>query len=534
MHHGNEHSCFHGHAMGIGKTTIAIATCHVQHIINLMHAEIGEHPNQHLPDDATNNESTPCPSNLAMREKFGFDCPCSQSNPTWQIVQSLGINVVFSPLGLLRNWCNEWTRCYADDNGEITDQSNPLHMQLVLGHRNARGSEHNALTPEKVQLMRCRKVQREEDAAPECFGRAENGQVLCVTTTQSFQKQVVDRFAMTHVFTFQPEDVVVKQRGRPDRIRRPRVKSHDWKYVQLVVASVWRDEAHLDRLATSPTIQVLTRGFFKGRQNRRVHFNIMSGTLLTTGPTDIAHYISLMVESNWKRHPVLKDWCDGRATRLGKEWDQLVKSGRVEEASIQKIIKTMKPLIETLVLRFTPESNFLGTGPVIKLPPNYYEEIGCVHPREWTERLEQDKLEEDREYARKEEKRRREHIARYGSDQNYVALRNEGVTFHYRSRLYASFPFLMNVSGSEGESLRFTEAEWDERRRSGQWGGRDEPYRRHIREIAASSGKLAMIKQKIDEWADFIDGEGLPARMIFCSYFFTGARIIYLVSCLTT
>jgi len=532
MHHGDEHSCFHGHAMGIGKTTIAIATCHIQHIINLIYDEIEKHPNQHIPDSSSDNKSVLCPSNMAIREKFGFDCPCSSLNPTWPIVKSLGINVVFSPLGLLRNWCKEWTNCYADDNGEITNQSNPLQMQLVLGHRNAKVSDHNALTPNKLELMRCYHVQKEDDAAPRCAGRLENSQVMCITTTQSFQSQVVDRFAAAHTFTFQPEETLVKNRDGTSRVRKPREKSRQWPYWKLVVASVWRDEAHLDRLQTSPTIQVLNRGFFKLKQNRGIHFNIMSGTLLTTGPTDIAHYISLMTKSTWTDHEVLQDWCNDRAIKLGKEWDQLVKSGTVNTESIQRIIHKLKPLIEALVLRFTPESNFLGTGPVIKLPPNYYEEVKCTHPESWTAKLEQDKEEEDREYTRKEVKRRKDHVEKYGHDRNYLPLRNEGVTFHYRSRLYASFPFLMNIRGLGGENLKFTEAEWDERRRAGYWQGIEEPYRKHIQEIATSSGKLAMIKQKINEWADFIDGEGLPARLIFCSYFFTGARIIYLVSCL--
>jgi len=259
----------------------------------------------------------------------------------------------------------------------------------------------------------------------------------------------------------------------------------------------------------------------------------MSGTLLTTGPTDIAHYIRCMARESWRNHQVLRHWCKDEAIALGSEWDKLVKGGDVRAEESQAIIDRFKPLIEALVLRFTPDSNFLGTGPVVVLPPSFYAEIKCKHPKEWNARLEQDKQEEDRRYEERERARRRDYIAKYGSDRNYVPLVREGVTFHYRSRLYASFPFLMDISALEREKLKFTEAEWADRRREGQWKGKDEPYRKYIHRIAHSSGKLAKIREKIEEWDTIIDGEGLPARLIFCSYFFTGARIMYLVCNLT-
>jgi len=65
-----------------------------------------------------------------------------------------------------------------------------------------------------------------------------------------------------------------------------------------------------------------------------------------------------------------------------------------------------------------------------------------------------------------------------------------------------------------------TEAEWDERCKEGEWHGMKDPYRKYIYEITESLGKLAMIKQKTNEWANFIDGEGLPTRLTFCSFFF--------------
>ena len=236
-----------------------------------------------------------------------------------------------------------------------------------------------------------------------------------------------------------------------------------------------------------------------------------------------------MANKYWSTHPILKDWRGNKAVQLGKDWDSLVRSGQAAEDEIQRIITTLKPLMEALVLRFTPESNFLDAGRVLKLPPNYYEEVACIHPDEWTAKLDQDRQEEDRKYALSEATRRRDHIAKYGNDKDYTPSVNEGVAFHYRSRLYASFPFLIDMREQNGESLRFTESEWKEKAKEDTWVDDKEPYYKYIHQIAASSGKLTMIKKKIDEWDEFIDGEGLPARLIFCSFFFVGARIIYLV-----
>ncbi len=513
--------------MGVGKTTIAIATSHIQHIVNLMIADIKANPDLHIssasPSDAT------CPSNSTAFGKYGFDCPCAKGSPTHKIKASLGINLVLSPLGLLKTWCDEWRKCYSDENGDMTAASNPLRMALVLGHRSAKAAHGNSMSPEKKGLMQSAEIFQGEDKAPGCVPQLANSRVTCITTSQSFDSQVLKPLTREKVYTWRPRGEQKKNKKGVTYTTTPKEKTARIPYPALVVSSIWRDEAHLERLATSATIRALQSSFFKLSQNNGVHLNIMSGTLLTTGPMDIAHYISCMARASWKRHPVLKDWRKGEAITLGLRWDRLVKGGDVQPEASQDIIDRFKPLIEALVLRFTPDSNFLGAGPVVVLPPSFYAEIKCRHPSEWNARLEHDKQEEDRRYEKKESKRRREYIAKNGSYRNYVPLVREGVTFHYRSRLYASFPFLMDIGVRQGENLKLTEAEWADRRRNQQWWGWEEPYLKYIHEIAASSGKLAKIEEKMEEWDMVIDGEGLPARLIFCSYFFTGARIIYLV-----
>jgi hypothetical protein len=527
IHNSPARSCFHGHAMGVGKTTIAIATNHIQHIVNLMRADVEASPRLHAL--LVDTSDTGCLSNSTVLDKYGLDCPCAEASPTYQIKASLGINLVLSPLGLLKTWCDEWRKCYSDDNGNITGASNPLHMALALGHRSAKAANSNDITVHKKGLMQSGEIPQRENEAPKCVPRLTNSQVTCVTTSQSFDSQVLKQFAREKTYIWRPQGEQKKNSRGETYTTTPRERRTLIPYIALVVASVWRDEAHLERLATSATINTLKSQFFGLDRHQGIHLNIMSGTLLTTGPTDIAHYIQCMARRSWRDHPVLRHWRKDEAIALGSEWDKLVKGGDVRAKESQAIIDRFKPLIEALVLRFTPDSNFLGTGPVVELPPCFYAEIKCKHPAEWNARLEQDKQEEDRRYEERERARRRDYLAKNGSNRNYVPLVHEGVTFHYRSRLYASFPFLMDISTREGEELKFTEAEWIDRRRAGQWKGVDEPYRKYIHEIARSSGKLAKIKEKIEEWDTIIDGEGLPARLIFCSYFFTGARIIYLV-----
>ncbi len=229
---------------------------------------------------------------------------------------------------------------------------------------------------------------------------------------------------------------------------------------------------------------------------------------------------------------MLRNWTDGEAVALGRRWDKLVRDGKVKEEDSQDIIQRFKPLIEKVVLRFTPESNFLGTGPVVRLPPNHYAEIACQHSAYWTERLAQQKANEDQLFAERESRRKARWIALHGSDKGYPALRQDGAAFHYRSRVCASFPYLVELLYNQ-KQLKFTQQEWASRTSAGEWEGSDEPYLKHIHEIAESSGKLKVVGEKLEQWKDIIDGSNLPARLIFCSYFFVGARIIYLVCSLS-
>jgi hypothetical protein len=74
----------------------------------------------------------------------------------------------------------------------------------------------------------------------------------------------------------------------------------------------------------------------------------------------------------------------------------------------------MLNILEALTIRFTPKSDFLGTGPIVELPPNIYSEISCLHSNEWNARLLRHKEEEDAEHVRKEAHRRHEYVKQNG------------------------------------------------------------------------------------------------------------------------
>ena len=335
--------------MGIGKTMICIGTCHVQNAINQMWRDIGLKPEEHCPQDHQSPDQR-CPQNEKVREKWGYDCPCAPANVTHRFRSILGVPVVIVPAPLKTNWCREWLKAYSDENGK---EVNPHQMALVLGHTDARAADHNFLTPEKKALMRpTHSNNANQNDLPIYRARYCNSRVMFLTTSQSFDSKVVTPFNIIWQKTYQAPSY--KRKDGTLYTPKPTLKSQ--KYNQLVMSSVWRDEAHLEKLPTSKTISVLQSGIFKYPHNRSVHFNIMSGTLLTTGPSDIAAYLNIMQRSSWASEPELSKWQHDEATTVGKQWDAVTKSGKVTDDNIQSVITVLRPLLEALVLRFKLDS----------------------------------------------------------------------------------------------------------------------------------------------------------------------------------
>jgi hypothetical protein len=127
-----------------------------------------------------------------------------RASPTHSIREGLGISLVLSPLGLLKTWCEEWKKCYSNNDGEITNASNPMQMVLVVGHRSAKVADGHSISAEEIQLMKCGKTPRGDDEAPLCIAQLSNGRVTCVTMSQSFDSQVLQRFWRLKIYTWQP------------------------------------------------------------------------------------------------------------------------------------------------------------------------------------------------------------------------------------------------------------------------------------------------------------------------------------------
>lgn len=103
---------------------------------------------------------------------------------------------------------------------------------------------------------------------------------------------------------------------------------------------------------------------------------------------------------------------------------------------------------------------------------------------------------------------------------------------YYRVRLYANFPWLMDMPLlPDGRPFRFTELEMMSTNEPGVSSPDRTPS--HTFDISTRSQppspRLAAIRTKIEEWRDRVDPTGRPACQIFFSLF-VGARIIWLVS----
>jgi hypothetical protein len=189
--------------MGIGKTTISISTCHVQHIYNLMHAEISKHPYQHYPSSG----GQACLVNMEMLKTFGFDCPCAPTSPGHAIGVSLGINLILVPLSLIETWHTEWTRCYQDMDGSVT-KANPFKMKIVIGHASARAANKNEISGshnvKEAEILNLGDPNNVTDL-PVCKARIENSRVMCITTSNSLRTQVFDKFYKEKRVQYQPK-----------------------------------------------------------------------------------------------------------------------------------------------------------------------------------------------------------------------------------------------------------------------------------------------------------------------------------------
>ncbi|KAF7856816.1 hypothetical protein EAF04_009579 [Stromatinia cepivora] len=537
--HGIAGSIFLCHIMGIGKTTIALAIHWIQHIFNRMWADIHANSKAH----AVHGE---CPVNKQMYRTYGFDCPCSADSSNHWLKERLGVTVALTPLGLLNVWKAEHIQCFKS----IPDQI------LVKAHGTANAGGGDQLDSNTRALLKGTEVFQEEvsqDDEDESLDESEkpknpsiytpriqNGHVFVITTPESFASQFLNKFQHTKTWWYQPPGKPsVNKQGKRYITKPQRQKRETPAYQSCIVSLLFKDEFQLRRTESIRAIQdIQMRQYIKNETKlphdcrhevyHRIALVLLSGTPLMTGPLDISGFVQLMCRDSWRKDPVLQNWMHNELQDLGERWKKWTDSRSINTQDISyEITQRFSPLVEKLMIRWTTNGDLLGEKPVI-VPRNLYSDIKCDNGPYWTPRV--DSL--GREESKRLEKREKIRRAKYGHLNGYKPLDKTNVNIYYRSRLCASFPYLLELTDDDGISLKLTEGEWVEKTtgKNPEWKQETDtdPYFKHLEEIVASSGKLREIEKKINKYKDFIDAENKLARQIFCSYFFAGAYIMYL------
>jgi hypothetical protein len=492
MFTGNAGSLISGHMMGLGKTTIAFALHYVQHTLNKMYARIDQGRERH------HSKKTPyprCPSNALMLTTFGFDCPCHKESPTYFVPPLLGVTVVLAPVNLLSMWIEEGCACF------------PTGCGIALFKAHGSGASMSQQTKAKLAAAAT-------NDPPGYVPTLANGEVVVITTSHSIQAHLLRFFSQGPGTT---------------------------RLSGIVISVVDRDECHLERNKDSATIRVLW--VIQGQQVQSISINALSGTALSVGPKDLAMYIEAMVREAWADDPILKHWMHEEAIRLGEEWDALCRAGAAaDQARLTAILTAFRPLVELLVHRYTTESRFFGQ-PVVRCPRNTFETLWAENGSDekgvpWNQRLSELAMKEKAGFDHREAIRRAAHIKRFHHDKNYQPLKKNLPNAFYKTRICASLPACMDLAFEDGTPLRLTALEWQQQTTTRNNGGAPlwtqgtstDPYWQNREQIFASSGKLRRIRKLYNKTIQQKDAEGKSPRLVFASYFFVGAYMIYLVS----
>ncbi|KAN0117102.1 hypothetical protein V8E51_003079 [Hyaloscypha variabilis] len=516
-----------GHGMGLGKTTIVIAMNFVQHRINLLRYHIDRHPDLHLPinvdvpgtfQGSVFEDAQQCPLNKQMHETYGFDCPCSPRNLSYFMAKSWGVTVVMVPLTVISDWQDDWCECYGIAPGAAIPFDENLIMQPILVTAHGVPQDGTGDVEEYMSVLKARVVESDE-GEDFYIGKARlcNSRCLVVTTANSFHSQLVRKF-QTKV------DVEV---GDTNILG----KGYWWS---LVLNYLFFDEAHLGKTDKSPGIKGFSHSFVTDPQNKDIHLVPVSGTLVTGGLQDLAIFITCFMQIGntkkiWKQHPILKNWVDVvKMNKAAKSWVNKLKSNSVTDEEAQEHVNTLKPVFEELCFKFTPGEHFLDAGPCVVLPPHKYREIPCYFKPKWIKVLDEFDDELRAQWQTRDKRMRKAHLERFGSLKHYVEPVKDSWKVSFLGRLFASFPFLSQLEFDD-EMPKFTQKEWQDCRKTGDWTLEDDMYSQFIDEIAESSAKLEQIRRLIKYFdKPLIEGSTEKPRMIFVSYFMASTRIVYL------
>lgn len=528
--------------MGIGKTTMALAVHHVQHVFNKMWAEIhrvnSNTPGKHWAKNSE-DEMEQCPSNAHMKSKYGFDCPCHPSSLTHFLKEKLGLSVALVPVGLLVVWRAEHKACFAE---------NPNH-QLLVAHK-ALGTKENDAKALDSLIVGKLDSEGEFDEESVYEARLENGLVLVVSTPDSFHSQFIDRWSTRKHFDITPDPT---WNPKTQKFIKHHAKPHHTKlFSRIVVSMVFRDEFQLRKTQTIQAITKLQtvqnyelRHLSRSHQGRRVYHRFsliaISGTPLVRGPEDIAPFVQVMCWDSWSLDQVLQCWMTSEIQTLGKQWNTWIRAKNPEDNKTSTVImEKLTPLVERIMIRWTTDSLLCGEK-AVKAPVVKHAQIKCRNSKEWSTRVNALGEDEKKKLQEREQKRKAEYRARHGSLANYQSLDTANINIYYRSRVCASFPALMDLVDEDMQPLRLSESEWIEKTTKNNKTGREvswypetelDPYYANLDKIVASSGKLRQLHKKMDDFDKFLDAEDRPCRQIIFSYFFTVTYVMYLVSML--
>lgn len=528
-----------GHTMGLGKTTIIVATHHVKHILNQMRWEIAREPRKHLrEEDRRANRQIPCPYNTKMLEKWGFDCPCAPCSPTHEADAGGGVSVVWVPAQIMDYWKDEVRQCYKDcyAGSDHTGQ-NEFRIHVIFPY----GSDF-AWTSETKALVTYKEVPSPPDAdgnrrQPFLRLRRCNSSAMMITSIESWPTKVVNEFTAR----------VTWWADHPKGGKQKQIKKSLRPYFQIPVTLLVRDEAHLERLSTSRTNnrfaelqQKIRTTDVSSASDPHIFQIYVSGTPITSGPEDLAAFLSNMSRPQWTGDIELAKWHSSRAGELGragelaKRWNKAIAPKALEQKSQEpaEIIRQLQPLVERLVLRFTNHTEFLDQGTVAKTPPNYIEWLECDHGAVWTKRLAEQKIAEDTEWDAQNTERKQSWLAKNRNKTAADFQSTRPMHSYIRTRICASFPALMDLKHENGERLALTAHELEEKTKDGTWrlGTKSDPYRANIRRIFDSSAKLKAMALKIRKHQDQKDTKGGAMRLIFASGLRVATWILYLVS----
>ncbi|ESZ92640.1 hypothetical protein SBOR_6974 [Sclerotinia borealis F-4128] len=514
--------------MGIGKTTMVLAIHWIQHIFNVMWADIRANPTAHaVPGE--------CPTNKQMFRKHGFDCPCSADSTNHWLKERLGITVALTPLGLLNVWKAEHIQCFKG----IPDQ------MLVKAHGTANAGGGDRLDNDEDGVEDESEDESEKRQTPSIYTpRLENGHVFVVTTAESFASQFLNSFRHKKTWRYRPKGIPSVNKRGEHYITKPKEKTKETPpYQSCIVSLLIKDEFQLRKTESIRAIKdVQIRQHIKNEGKspdecgyevyQRIALVLLSGTPLMTGPLDISGFVQLMCRNSWRKDAVLQNWMHNELQDLGERWKKWTDSRSINTQDIfQEITSRFSPLVEKLMIRWTTNSDLLGEKPII-IPRNLYSDIKCDNGPDWTLRVDSLDQEESERLKTREKKRQARYQTIHGHLIGDKPLDKTNVNIYYRSRLCASFPYLMELTDENDVPLKLTEREWIENTtgKKPEWKQETDtdPYFKHLKKIVASSGKLCEMKKKINKYKNFIDAENKLARQIFCSYFFAGAYIMYL------